>query len=67
MIDLVETEPSSFEEAVEKPILVDAMVKEYYSIIKNSVLEVIPRLAKKSVVGSRWLYKVKNETDEIIE
>ena len=50
---LVETEPSSFEEAIEQPIWVDAMVEEYKSIMKNNVWEVVPRLVDKSVVGSR--------------
>ena len=43
MTELVETKPSSFEEAVEKPIWVDAMVEEYKSIVKNNVWEVILR------------------------
>ena len=50
MTELVESEPSSFEEAVEQLIRVDAMVEEYESIVKNSFWEVIPRLADKSVV-----------------
>ena len=33
----VVTEPSSFKEAVQQPIWVDAMVEEYDSIILNSV------------------------------
>ena len=37
MIELVEIEPSSFKEEFEQPILVDAMVEEYKSIMKNSV------------------------------
>ena len=38
---------------------VDAMVEEYDSIIRNSAWEVVARLVGKSVVGSRWIYKVK--------
>ena len=45
-----------------QPIWVDAMVEEYYSIIRNSAWEVVPRLKRKSVVGSRWIYKVKQTT-----
>eukprot|EP00253_Pinus_taeda_P025897 PITA_25897 len=48
-----ETEPSSFEEAVQQPIWVDAMVKEYDSIVRNSVWDVVPRPENKSVVSSR--------------
>ena len=57
MSESVEVEPSSFEEAVQQPVWVDAMVEEYDSIIKNSVWEVILRTTNK--VSSRWLYKVK--------
>ena len=55
----VVTEPSSFEEAVEEPTWVDAMIEEYDSIVRNSAWEIVPRPVGKSVVGSRWIYKVK--------
>ena len=47
------TEPSSFEEGVEDPAWVDAMVEEYVSIVRNNAWEIVPRLEGKSVVGSR--------------
>jgi len=59
MIELVDIDPSCFEEEVEKPLWVDAMVEEYKSIVKNSVWEVVPILANKSIVGLRWIFKVK--------
>eukprot|EP00253_Pinus_taeda_P018182 PITA_18182 len=55
--ECVETEPSSFEEAMQQPIWVDAMVEEYDSIVRNNVWDVVPRPKNKSVVSSRWLYK----------
>ena len=39
------------------------MIGEYKSIMKNDVWEVVPRLAGKSVVTSRWLYKIKHAAD----
>lgn len=63
----VEIELSSFEEAVQQPLWVDAMVEEYDSIIRNNVWEVVPRLADKSMVRSRWIYKVKKETNGSVE
>lgn len=63
----VETEPSSFEELVEKPIWVDAMVEEYESIMRNSACEIFQRPEDKLVVGSRWIFKVKNEIDGSIK
>eukprot|EP00253_Pinus_taeda_P008573 PITA_08573 len=43
------------------------MVEEYDSIMRNNVWDVVPRLGDKSVVTSRWIYKVKQTTDGNIE
>ena len=43
------------------------MVEEYDSIIKNNVWEVVPRSKEKFVVGSKWIYKVKQEEYGSIE
>ena len=59
-------EPSSFQEAVQEPTWVDAMV-EYDSIVRNSAWEIFPRPVGKSVVGSRWIYKVKQAADGSVE
>ena len=61
------TEPSSFKEAIEDPAWVDAMVEEYDSIVRNSAWEIVPRLEGKSVVGSRYIYKVKQAADGSVE
>ena len=61
------TEPYSFQEAVQEPTWVDAMVEEYDSIVRNSAWEIVPRSVDKSVVGSRWIYKVKKFIDESVE
>ena len=37
-------ETSSFQEAVQQPVGVDAMVEEYDSTVQNNVLDVVPRL-----------------------
>lgn len=63
----VEIEPYSFEEVTLKPIWVDAIIEEYDSIIRNNVWEVAPRLADKSMVSSKWLYKVKQATNGSFE
>ena len=67
MSQCVVTEPSSFEEAVEEPTWVDAMIEEYDSIVRNSAWEIVPRLVGKSVVGLRWIYKVKQAADGSVE
>ena len=42
-------------------------MEEYNSIMQNDVWEVVPRLEGKSVVTSRWIYKVKFAADGSIE
>ena len=55
--DIIDAEPSSFEEAVGKQVWKDAMHEEYQSIMKNDVWNVVPPLEGKSVVTSKWIYK----------
>ena len=43
------------------------MQEEYSSIMKNNVWEVVPRPEGKSVVTSKWLYKIKHAADGNIE
>ena len=43
------------------------MVKEFQSIIKNDVWEIVPRPKDKSVVSSKWIFKTKHSADGIIE
>ena len=38
------------------------MVEEYDSIVRKSAWEVVPRSVGNSMVGSRWIYKVKQVT-----
>ena len=60
-------EPSSFQEATQHQVWVDATVEEYSSIMTNDVWEVVPRPQDRSVVGSRWIYKIKYAADGSIE
>ena len=64
---LVDSEPSSYQEAVEHHVWKDAMVEEYSSIMQNDVWEVVPRPTDRVVVGSRWIYKIKHGADGSIE
>jgi len=43
------------------------MVEEYNSIMVNDVWEVVPRPQDRSVVGSRWIYKIKYVLDSCVE
>jgi hypothetical protein len=67
MCDLLEKEPTCFEESIQKKEWVDAMTKEYQSIIKNDVWEIVPKLKSKDVVSSKWIFKIKHVVDGSIE
>ena len=43
------------------------MIKEYQSIMKNDFWDVFPRPEGKSVVTSKWIYKIKHVADGSIE
>jgi len=45
----------------------DAMVEEYESIIQNDVWKVIPRPQGKSVVTSKWMFRIKHGANGSIE
>ena len=42
MSDIVDKEPTCFEDATNQKEWVDAMVEEYQSIIKNDVWKIVP-------------------------
>ena len=52
---------------MQEPTWVDAMVEECDSIIRNSAWEIVPRPVGKSMVGSIWIYKVKQAVDGSVE
>src|SRR5713226_1696615 len=43
------------------------MIKEYQSVMKNDVWDVVPRPKGKFVVTSKWIYKIKHAADGCIE
>ena len=48
---------SSFQEATYQQIWRDVMVKEYTSIMKNDIWDIVPKLEGKSIVSFMWMYK----------
>jgi hypothetical protein len=67
MCDLLEEEPTCFEEAIQRKEWVDSMTEEYQSIMKNEVWEIVLRPKNKDVVSSKWLFKIKHVVDGSIE
>jgi hypothetical protein len=67
MSSMIDSEPTCFEEAIVRKPWRDSMVEEYASIIKNDVWEIVPRPQNKSVVNSKWIYKIKHAADGSID
>jgi hypothetical protein len=67
MSNISDAEPSSFEEADKLQVWKDAMLEEYRSILKNDVWDIVPRPKDKSMVSSKWIYKIKHATDGSVE
>jgi hypothetical protein len=65
--DLLDEEPTCFEEATQKKEWADAMTEECQSIVNNDVWEIVPRPKSKDVVSSKWLFKIKPAVDGSIE
>ena len=67
MCDLVDQEPTIYEEAAKKKEWVEAMMEEYQLIMKNDVWDIVPKLENKSVVSSKWIYKIKHAAVEVLK
>ena len=39
------------------------MIEEYESIMKNDVWEIVSRPDRKSIVTSKWIFKIKHSAD----
>jgi len=60
MTQISAAEPSTYEEVVKQQVWKDTMMEEYRSILKNDVWDIVPRPEGKSVVSSKWIYKIKH-------
>ena len=67
LCDIIDKETSNYEEPIEKKESKDVMIEEYHSIMKNDVWDVVLRPEGKSVVNSKWIYKIKHAADGSIE
>jgi hypothetical protein len=67
MSSISDAKPSSFEEANKLQVWKDSMLEEYRSILKNNVWDIVPRPKDKSVVSSKWIYKIKHAVDGSVE
>jgi hypothetical protein len=67
MCDILEKDPTCFEEAIQKKEWSYAMTEEYQSIINNDLWEIVPIPKSKDVVSSKWLFKIKHVVDGSIK
>jgi hypothetical protein len=67
MTKILDEEPTTFEEVIQKKQWKEAMTKEHQSIMKNDVWEIVPRPKEKSVVTSKWVYKIKHAADRSVD
>ena len=68
MTKLIEVEPSTFKVVAHQEVWKRVMMQEeYQSIMKNGVWEIVPRLSNKSIVTSKWIYKIKHDVDGSID
>ena len=65
MSHIIDSEPSCHGEATGEKVWQDAMIEEYQSILKNDVWDIVPRPEGKSVVTSKWIYKIKHAPMEV--
>ena len=66
MTKLLDEEPTMFEETIQKKQWKEAMMEEHRSIMKNDVWEIVPRPKEKSIVTSKWIYKIKHTIDRSV-
>jgi hypothetical protein len=67
MSHIIDTEPSCHEEATVQQVWQDAMTEEYQSTMKSDVWDIVSRPEEKSVVTSKWIYKIKHTIDGSVE
>jgi hypothetical protein len=67
MSHIIHFEPSCYEEETSHPVWRDVMMEEYQSIMKNDVWDIVLRPEGKSVVTSKWIYKIKQIVDGSIK
>jgi hypothetical protein len=67
MCHIIHFDPSCYEEETSRPVWRDVMMEEYQSIMKNDVWDIVSRPEGKSVVTSKYIYKIKHTVDGSIK
>jgi hypothetical protein len=67
MSHFIDSKPSCHGEARGEHVWKYAMIEEYQYLLKNGVLDIVQRPYGKSMVTSKWIYKIKHGTDGSVE
>nr|KYP62479.1 Retrovirus-related Pol polyprotein from transposon TNT 1-94 [Cajanus cajan] len=63
---LTTTEPTSLKQALSSPSWKTAMSLEYDALIKNQTWTLVPLPSNRTVVGCKWVYRIKENQDGTI-
>ena len=61
------TEPSSLQEALHSLAWRSAMDDDYSALIKNDTWDLVPSRKGMNLIDSRWVFKVKNNSDGSVD
>jgi histone deacetylase 1/2 len=65
--DVRELEPTNFKQASKDSHWRRAMLDEYTTLIDNNTWELVPRDFNCNVLGCKWVYKIKYNSDGSVE
>lgn len=60
---LTETEPLSVKDALQSPHWLAAMQDELQALTKNKTWDLVPLPPNRKAIGSKWVYKIKQNSD----
>lgn len=67
MTKIIEAKPSTYEQVVGHEEWKKLMEEEYQFIMKNGVREIIPIPSDKSIITSKWIYKIEHAVDGSVD
>lgn len=63
LISFNEDETSNYQEAKDNPMWMKAMKEEIDSIEKNGMWKLVPKLSHTTIIGLKWMFKVKRDVN----
>ena len=64
---LLHKEPETIQEALNNEIWYQAMKAEYDALISNGTWTLVPRTENHKLVGNKWVFRIKTNTDGSVE